>query len=68
MKAQMLKEIAKFFCGVTAWESFVHASLWRSGVNPVVFGITMTDTLNQVQTFIPAIISIVLCYYAWFRK
>lgn len=52
----MLKEIAKFFCGVTAWESFVHASLWKSGVNPVVFGITMTDTLNQVQTFIPAII------------
>lgn len=28
----------------------------------------MTDTLNQVQTFIPAIISIMLGYYAWFRK
>lgn len=68
MKTQILKEIAKFFCGVTAWESFVHASLWGSDINPVVFGITMTDTLNQVQTFIPAIISIMLGYYAWFRK
>lgn len=68
MKTQTLKEIAKFFCGITAWESFVHASLWSSGVNPVVFGITMTNTLNQVQTFIPAIISIMLGYYAWFRK
>lgn len=40
MKTQIMKEIAKFFCGVTAWESFVHASLWGSDVNPVVFGIT----------------------------
>lgn len=68
MKNQTLKELAKFFCGITAWESFVHASLLSSNVNPIVFGITMTDTLNQVQTFIPAIISIMLGYYAWVRK
>lgn len=68
MKTHILKELAKFFCGVTLWESFVHASLWSSGANPVVFGIIMTDTLNHFQTFIPAIISLVLAYYAWIKK
>lgn len=68
MKQEILKEIAKFLCGVTAWESFVHVSLWSSNENPVVFGVTMTETLNQVQTFVPAIISIVLGYFAWFKK
>lgn len=68
MKKQTLKELAKFFCGITAWESFVHASLWSSGANPVIFGTTMGDTLNQVQTFVPAITSIGLAYYAWIKK
>lgn len=54
--------------GFTALESFVYTSLWGSNENPVVFGIAMTDTLNQVQTFVPAIISIALGYFAWFKK
>lgn len=68
MRTQALREIAKFFCGVTAWESFVHASLLGSHANPVVFGITMTDTLNLVQIYIPAIVSIALGFFAWFRR
>lgn len=68
MKKQTLKELAKFFSGITAWESFVHVSLWSSGANPVIFGVTMNDTLNQVQTIVPAIISLVLAYYGWIRK
>ena len=68
MKKQTLKELAKFFCGITAWESFVHASLWSSGANPVVLGFTLTESLNQVQTFLPAIISLGLAYYGWIKK
>lgn len=68
MKTQTLIEVAKFCCGVTAWESFVHASLWSSDVTSVIFGITLTDTLNQIHTFIPTLILIILAYYAWFKK
>ncbi len=62
------KEIAKFFSGVCAWESLVHASLWFSGAQPVIFGITMSTALNTVQTFVPAVISLILGYYAWSKK
>jgi hypothetical protein len=64
----MKKEIAKFLSGATAWESFTHFSLWFSGVEPIVFGIKMSHTLNAVQIFIPAIVSMALAYYAWNKK
>jgi len=62
------KEIAKFASGVTAWEAIVHGSLWVSGTTLTIFGITLTETLNMTQTIIPAIVSVVLAYYAWFKK
>ena len=61
----MKKEIAKFAAGMAAWESFTHFALWFSGVEPIVFGIKMSHTLNVVQIFVPAAISIALAYYAW---
>lgn len=64
----MKKEIAKFLSGVCAWESIVHASLWLSNAEPTVFGITLSTTLNIVQTFVPGIISLLLGYYAWSGK
>lgn len=62
----MKKEISKFFCGMTAWESFVHFTFWASGDLPVnAFGFTITPTINTIQIIAPAIISLVLGYYAW---
>jgi hypothetical protein len=60
-----LREIAKFASGVTAWEAVVHASLWASAQTPEVFGIHLTRTLNIVQTFVPALVSAALAWYAW---
>jgi hypothetical protein len=65
----LLKEIAKFASGVTAWEAVVHASLALSGQLPItLFGITITSDVNTIQIVVPAIISILLAYYAWSRK
>jgi len=65
----MKKEIAKFFAGLTAWESIVHLSLATSGNLPItIWGITITETINTVQIIVPALCSIALTYYAWFRK
>lgn len=62
----MKKEVAKFFCGLTAWEAVVHLSLGLSGNLPLaIFGITITPTINTVQIIIPAVISVLLGYYAW---
>lgn len=65
----MKKEIAKFFAGLTAWESIVHLSLATSDKLPItIWGITITETINTVQIIVPALCSIILIYYAWFRK
>ncbi|MCC7302814.1 MAG: hypothetical protein IT233_09240 [Bacteroidia bacterium] len=62
----MKKEIAKFLCGLTAWESIVHLSFGLSGNLPfTIFGITLTPAINTMQIIIPAIISFLLGYYAW---
>ncbi len=62
----MKKEIAKFLCGVTAWESFSHLSLWLSGELPItLFGFTINTTINTVEIIIFAIASGLLGYYAW---
>ncbi|MFH0949134.1 MAG: hypothetical protein V1802_01455 [Candidatus Aenigmatarchaeota archaeon] len=63
------KEVAKFASGLTAWEAIAHASLGLNGVLPLtLFGITITPTINTVQIIIPAVVSITLAYYAWFKK
>lgn len=62
-----LREAAKFASGLTAWEAVVHASLWASGRSPQVLGIRMGRTLNIVQTFVPAVVSVALAWYAWRR-
>ncbi len=62
------REVAKFASGLTAWEAVVHASLGLSGVLPItLFGIVITPAINTVQIVIPAIVSVALAYYAWFR-
>lgn len=64
----MKKEIAKFLCGLTAWEAIVHLSFWLSGNLPItILGITITPTINTIQIIIPAIVSLSLGYYAWGR-
>ena len=63
------KEVAKFSSGLTAWETVVHIALGLRGEFPITFfGITITETINTLQIVIPAIVSIVLAYYAWFKK
>ena len=64
----MIKEAAKFFAGVTAWEAITHASFAASGVLPIkLFGITLTPKLNSVQIVVPAVTSAALIYIGWFR-
>jgi len=63
------KEIAKFFAGVTLWESVVHASLELSGLLPLtILGFSLNRTINTMQIIIPLIVSVVLAYYAWIKK
>ena len=62
----MKKEIAKFFCGLTAWETIVHLSFFLNDMLPInIFGFTITPPLNTIQIIVPAIISLLLGYYAW---
>jgi hypothetical protein len=62
------KEIAKFAAGLATWESIMHASLWISGSQPDVFGITLTTTINIIQTIIPGLVAVCLIRYAWLNK
>lgn len=65
----MYKELAKFFAGVTAWESIVHASFALSGILPFkLFGIPITRRLNRVQIILPALTSACLIYVGWFKE
>ena len=65
----MYKELAKFFAGLTAWESIVHASFGLSGILPItLFGITITPELNTVQIIVPALVSAYLVYFGWFKN
>lgn len=60
-----LRELAKFGSGVAAWEAVVHGSLWASGQTFELFGLTLTPTVNAVQTIVPAIVALGLAYFAW---
>lgn len=65
----MKKEMAKFLCGLTAWESVVHLSLWLSGVLPItILGFKITVVVNTIQIIVPAIVSVLLGYYAWRKE
>lgn len=63
------KELAKFFAGLTAWEAIVHLTLFMCDMLPITWcNFTLTSTLNTVQIIVPAIISLLLTWYAWFKK
>ena len=65
----MIREVAKFAAGVTAWEALTHASFAASGVLPMkLCGITLTPKLNTVQIVIPALTSAALVYIGWVRS
>lgn len=59
-----LQDIALFFSGVAAWESVTHLSLLVSKQEPVVFGIRLTRRLNIIQTIVPALVAILLAWWA----
>ena len=63
------REIALFFAGVAAWESFTHIVLYLLGSVPFrINGWTINLSLNTVQIVVPAIVSILLLRYAsWLR-
>lgn len=61
----VLRELAKFGCGVAAMEAVIHASLLANGLTITVFGITLTRTINVVQTILPALVALALGIYAW---
>ncbi len=63
------KEIAKFLAGAFAWETMVHIAIGVNGLAPItIFGFTVTPQLNTPLIIFPAVICIVLVYYAWFSK
>ncbi len=63
------KEIAKFFAGGFTWETIVHVAIGVNGLTPItIFGFTITPELNNILIVFPAVITIFLVYYAWFRK
>lgn len=63
------KEISKFLAGVALWETMVHIVMMFGNFIPVtLFGFTITQNLNTVLIVIPAILTSLLVYYAWFRK
>lgn len=63
------KELAKFLSGVSAWETAAHTALGMNGLIPItLFGFTITPTINTMLIIFPAIITIFLVYYAWFKK
>ena len=59
------KEIAKFACGAEAFHAVMHAALWLSGTTLMVFGITVTTTMNAVGALVNAVIALILGVYAW---
>jgi hypothetical protein len=63
------REIALFFAGVLAWESFTHLMLYLLDSVPFeINGWTIGLPLNTVQIVFPAIISFILVRYAnWLR-
>lgn len=65
----MIKELAKFAAGVTAWEAIVHASFAASGVLPIkLCGVTLTPRLNAIQIALPALTCAALVYVCWFNQ
>ncbi|MBK8459886.1 MAG: hypothetical protein IPL43_06620 [Micropruina sp.] len=65
----MIKELAKFAAGVTAWEAVVHASFAVSGVLPIkLCGVTLTPKLNAIQIVLPALSCAALVYVGWFQQ
>lgn len=65
VRTERIKEVAKFVSGVTAWEAVVHGSLLLSGQSIVLFGITVTPSVNAVQTVVPALVALGLGIWAW---
>lgn len=62
----MKKEIAKFLCGLTAWEAVSHFSLWANGALPItLFGFTINETINTIQIIVSLVVSCLLGYYGW---
>lgn len=65
----MKKEIAKFLCGLTAWEAVSHLSLWLSDELPInLYGFRINQTMNTIEIIVFAIVSCLLGYYAWKKK
>lgn len=65
----MIREAAKFFAGVTAWEAVTHATLAASGVLPLkLCGVTISPRVNAVQIVLPGMASLCLAYFGWGRE
>lgn len=61
-----LKEISKFLSGVAAWEAIAHIGLGASGNLPFdLKAFVVTPEINPFLIAAPAIISVLLAYYAW---
>lgn len=64
-----MRELVKFFAGVTFWESVVHLALAISNQLPItLLGITITPQINLVQIIVPGTVSLILIYVGWFNR
>jgi membrane protein implicated in regulation of membrane protease activity len=59
------KEVAKFVCGAEAFHAFVHAYLWFSGTELIVFGFIQTPTWSIAGAMANAAIAVIVGIYAW---
>jgi len=63
------KEVSKFLAGGLAFNTVGHIGIALLGILPLPwFGFTLTSTLNNITIIVSAILTIILIYYAWFRK
>ncbi len=64
-----MKELSKFLAGFMAFLAIDHTSLFFCDELPLSFcGTTITETSNTILMIVPAVISLLLIYYAWIRK
>lgn len=64
-----MRELYKFFAGVTFYESFIHLYFAINNKFPVRFpGFTITREVNMIQIILPGLICVLLIYLGWFKK
>jgi len=60
-----LRECAKFAAGFETFHTLLHATLWLSGKEFTLFGLTPGREVNMIGTIVGAVVSLGLAIFAW---